>query len=55
MKWYEYIILIVAIGLVVLPFILKYFNKKGKTSCGCECSSCGKDCPLKEKKNILKN
>ena len=28
MKWYEYIILIVAIGLVVLPFILKYFNKK---------------------------
>ena len=35
MKWYEYIILIVAIGLVVLPFILKYFNKKkGKKSSG---------------------
>ncbi|MFR7880646.1 MAG: hypothetical protein ACLU5J_03585 [Christensenellales bacterium] len=28
MKWFEYIILIVAIGLVLLPFILKYSNKK---------------------------
>ena len=35
MKWYEYIILIVAIGLVVLHYIIKYFNKKkGKTSIG---------------------
>ena len=54
MKWFEYIILIVAIGLVLLPFILKYSNKKkGKSSCGCECSSCGKDCPLKEKKEHI--
>ena len=28
MKWFEYIIMIVAIGLVFLPFILKIVNKK---------------------------
>ena len=28
MKWFEYIIMIVAIGLVFLPFILKIVKKK---------------------------
>lgn len=47
MKWFEPIIAIIAIGLVILPFILKIINKKrGKPSCscGCDCQSCSKDC-----------
>lgn len=49
MKWYEYIIAIVAIGLAILPIILNKRNKKnGKSTCSCGCSSCKKDCPLKK-------
>ena len=43
MKWFEPIIAIVAIFLVVLPIILSIRNKKkGKCSCGCGCSECAK-------------
>lgn len=53
MKWYEYIIAIVAIGLVILPIILNTRRKKkGKSSCGCGCESCSKDCPLKKDNNM---
>ncbi len=52
MKWFEYIIIIVAIGLVLLPFIINYKNRKqGKTSCGCKCSECSIKCSLKKKDN----
>ncbi len=48
MLWYEYMIAFVAIFLVILPIILKNIKKKkGKSSCGCGCESCSKDCPLK--------
>lgn len=41
MEWYEYIILIIAIGLFLLPFILSFVNKKkGKKTCSCGCSCC---------------
>ena len=43
MKWFEPIIAIVAIFLVVFPIILSIRNKrKGKSSCGCGCSECSK-------------
>ena len=47
MKWFEPLIALAAIALVVLPFILKIIaKKKGKStcSCGCDCASCNKDC-----------
>lgn len=47
MKWFEPLIAIVAIGLVLLPIILKIVDKKkrkAKCSCGCDCSSCDKEC-----------
>lgn len=41
MEWFEPIIIVVAIFLVLLPLILKIKNKKqGKTGCEHECSIC---------------
>lgn len=41
MKWFEPIIIIVAVGLVILPIILKIVNKKkGKSTCSCGCAYC---------------
>ena len=43
MKWFEYLIIVAAIILVVLPFYIKIrAYKKHKTTCGCgkDCSSC---------------
>lgn len=47
--WYEILIAILAIGIVALPIVLHFVNKKkGKSSCGCDCASCHKcDCCLK--------
>ena len=43
MKWFEPIIAIVAVFLVVFPIILSIRNRrKGKSSCGCGCSECSK-------------
>lgn len=43
MKWFEPIIAIIAVFLVILPIILKIRNKKkGKSSCGCGCNECSK-------------
>ena len=41
MKWFEPLIALAAIGLVILPIVLKIrAKKKGKSSCGCDCGSC---------------
>ncbi|MCI5938389.1 MAG: FeoB-associated Cys-rich membrane protein [Bacilli bacterium] len=50
MKWFEYIIIVVAIGLFLLPFILQIIKKKkGKPSCSCGCSECSRcDCCSKK-------
>lgn len=41
MEWFEPIIIIIAIFLVLLPLILKIKNKKkGKTGCEHDCSIC---------------
>lgn len=45
MSFWEYLLIVIMVGLVFLPFILNYFNKKkGKPTCssGCCC------CPQKE-------
>ena len=43
MKWFEPIIIIVAILLVVLPFAHEIKKTiKGKTSCSCGCKECSK-------------
>lgn len=57
MKWFEYIIMIAAIGLVFLPFILKFINKrKGKPSCSLGCCCCpNRNSCCKGEKNINKN
>lgn len=55
MKWFEPLIAIAAIFLVILPIILKIKAKrsgKGSCSCGCDCSSCSKDCAKNFKKYI---
>ena len=47
MEWFEYIIMFLAIGLVILPFVLNKKNKKkGKCSCGGDCGCChiSEDC-----------
>ena len=42
MEWFEPLIAIAAIALVILPFILNHRNKKtGKPSCTSCCSSSG--------------
>ena len=41
MEWFEYLIALAAIGLVILPIVLKIVNKKrGRTSSACGCTSC---------------
>lgn len=41
MEWFEYIIIVVAVGLVLLPIALKIINKKrGKSSCASGCCCC---------------
>lgn len=48
MQWYEYLIIVGAIGIVILPIVLAIINKKrGKVSCGCSCSACASkhNCP----------
>ena len=54
MKWFEYIIMIVAIGLVFLPFILKIVNKK-KGKPGCSCPHRESCCKVAKKENIGKD
>lgn len=59
MKWFGYIIMIVAIGLVFLPFILKIVNKKkGKPGCSSGCCCCPHRescCKVVKKENIGKD
>lgn len=59
MKWFEYIIMIVAIGLVFLPLILKIINKKkGKPGCSSGCCCCPHRescCKVAKKENIGKD
>ena len=59
MKWFEYIIMIVAIGLDFLPFILKIVNKKkGKPGCSSGCCCCPHRescCKVVKKENIGKD
>ena len=54
MEWFEPIIIVVAIGLVLSPIIIKIVNKKrGKSTCSCgDCSSCNKDCMKNFKKYV---
>ena len=55
MKWFEPIIAIVAIFLVILPIILKIIShKKGNNSCSCGCACCTKkdECYKELKKYI---
>lgn len=41
MEWFEPLIAIAAIALVILPFILNHRSKKtGKPSCTSDCSCC---------------
>ncbi len=47
MKWFEYLIALGAIILVLLPIMLKLINKKIKKGC-CNCSNCTKECPFKK-------
>lgn len=43
MKWFEPLIALAAVSLVVLPIILKIkSHKKGQSSCGCSCADCSK-------------
>lgn len=50
MEWFEYLIIVIAIGLVALPIVLEIKNRKqGKKGCGCKCDGCHQECPLKKK------
>ena len=57
MEWFEYLIIVAAIMIVILPFFLAIRRRKlGKTTCTCD-YSCGKSCascPLKKTINELK-
>ena len=55
MKWFEPIIAIIAIFLVLLPIIIKIIEKKkgnSKCSCGCDCCSKKNECYSSLKKYI---
>ncbi len=55
MKWFEYIIIAIAIMLVILPFLLNKINrKKNKGSC-CNCSLCPFKCCCEKNKNEKTN
>ena len=55
MKWFEYIIIAIAIMLVILPFLLNKINrKKNKGSC-CNCSLCPVKCCCEKNKNEKTN
>lgn len=46
MEWFEPILIIIAVGLVAMPFVLKYINKKkGNTKCNSRCCCC----PMRDK------
>lgn|GEM_PF-765104 len=59
MEWFEYIIIVVAVFLLVLPFILAIIRKRqGKSCCSCECLNKGScsSCPFKRiQENIKKD
>lgn len=45
MEWFEPIIIVVAILLVIVPFYIHFRNAfKKKNGCSCGCSECGKKC-----------
>lgn len=53
MEWFEYLIILLALFLVILPIILKIRDKKkGKMNCGCGMSCKGdcNNCPLCHRK-----
>lgn len=51
------ILLIVACALIVISVIVSWIirKKKGKTSCGCNCSSCGHCLSCNQSKNQQNN
>lgn len=53
MKWFEYIIMLIAIGLVLLPIAIKINNKKKGNSCGSCCCCDKKDSCLKNFKQYI--
>ncbi len=43
MKWFEPIIIIIAVLLVIIPFAREFYKaSKHKSSCTCGCGACGK-------------
>ena len=48
----EIFTIILAVGIVVLPIVLKIINKK-KGNCTHKCDGCGKECPFKNIKDKI--
>ncbi len=55
MQFIEVVTIIIAVGIVALPIILKIVNKKNKKDdCTHKCDGCGKECPFKNLNEKIK-
>ena len=52
MQGIEIFTIVLAVSIVLLPIVLKIIKKNKKDKCSHNCSGCGKQCPLKNIKNI---
>ena len=52
MQAIEIFTIVLAVGIVLLPIILKIIKKNKKDNCTHVCDGCGKKCPFKNIKDI---
>lgn len=55
MQFIEVVTIIIAVGIVALPIVLKIVNKNKKNGeCSHVCDGCGKECPFKNLNDKIK-
>lgn len=48
MEWYDYILMFMTMALLLTPLVIAKLRKKDVSGCGGSCSSCNKNCGIKD-------
>ena len=48
MEWYDFILMFITMALLLTPLVICKIKKKNISGCGESCSTCNKNCGMKE-------